>query len=298
MKRYALPLKLLLSLALLWALFSKVDLNAVLHAFVDIDYSFLWLAFLLVPVSFLLESLKWRTLIARQVPRLTLFESLQSVLIGTAGAITTPLHVGKYAAQMWFHAEVPRPRLLALVFINGQILGVFTLLFGLASLAYFFHLTHHHNLAQVFLWLFLFALFLLTALIWVSTSRFPFPDWLRFLLDYTSAEWRKAVLYGFLRHMVSTVQFCLLINACLSEGSMPFEIAFIAVSSVWLAKAVVPFFIGDLGLREATAAYFVSALGYSAEAGVAASLLIFTMNLLLPALVGLLVIPKLRFSTP
>ncbi len=298
MKSLAWVIKLALSLLLLALLFSKLEIAAVANAITQLKWQEAMLALLLVPVSFLLESLKWRTLIARQAPRITLFESLQSVLIGTAGAITTPLHVGKYAAQMWFHAEVPRSRLLALVFINGQILGVFTLLFGLASLAYFFHLTHHHNLAQVFLLLFLFALFLLTALIWVSTSRFPFPDWLKFLLDYTSAEWRKAMLYGFLRHMVSTVQFCLLINACLGNVSMPFEMAFVAVSSVWLAKAVVPFFIGDLGLREATAAYFVSALGYSAEAGVAASLLIFSMNLLLPALIGLMVIPKLRFSTP
>lgn len=297
MKHYALPLKLLLSFALLWILFSKIDLDATLQAFASLDYFFLWLAVLLVPVSFLLESLKWRTLIARQVPRITLFQSLQSVLIGTAGAITTPLHVGKYAAQMWFHAEVPRNRLLTLVFINGQILGIFTLLFGLASLSYFFHLTLQPTLALVFLWLFLFALLLLTVLLWVSKTRFPFPNWLTFLLDYSSAEWGKSVLYGFLRHVVSTVQFCLLINACLVEGSMPFEQAFVAVSSVWLAKAVVPFFIGDLGLREATAAYFISALGYSAEVGVAASLLIFSMNLLLPALIGLTVIPKLRFST-
>lgn len=298
MKRYALPLKLLLSFALLCILFSKVDLNAVFEAFIKINYDALWIAVLLLPVSFLLESLKWKTLIARQVPRITLFESLQSVLIGTAGAITTPLHFGKYATQMWFHAEVPRARLLTLVFINAQVLGIFTLLFGLASLSYFFHLMLQPNLSLVFLWLFLFAVLLLTVLIWVSKSRFPFPDWLNFLLDYTSAEWGRVIFYGFLRHIVSTVQFCLLINACLGESSMPFEMAFVAVSSVWLAKAVVPFFIGDLGLREATAAYFISAMGYSAEAGVAASLLIFSINLFLPALIGLAVIPKLRFSTP
>lgn len=298
MKRYLLPLKILLSLVLLGVLFSKVNLDAVLQALVKIDYSLAWSAIALVPVSFLLESLKWKVLISRQDSQTSLFDSLQSVLIGTAGAITTPLHIGKYAAQMFFHAEVPRARLLTLVFINGQILGVFTLLFGLASLAYFFHLTHHQNLALVFLWIFFFALLLLIGLIWISKSRFPFPEKLNFLLDYTSDEWRKALLYGFLRHMVSTVQFCLLINACLGNAPMPFEEAFVAVSSVWLAKAVVPFFIGDLGLREATAAYFISALGYSAEAGVAASLLIFTMNLLLPALFGLAVIPKLRFSTP
>ncbi len=298
MKRYIVPLKLALSLVLLGVLFSKVDLNAILTAFTRLDGQYASLAIALVPVSFLLESLKWKTLMARHAPNLTLFDSLQSVLIGTAGAITTPLHIGKYATQMWFHAEVPRKTLLALVFINGQILGIFTLLFGLASLAYFFHLTHHQNLALMFLWLFVFALLLLIGLIWVSKSRFPFPDWLKFLLDYTTEEWGKAVLYGFLRHMVSTVQFCLLINACLGEATMPFEQAFVAVSSVWLTKAVVPFFIGDLGLREATAAYFLSALGYAAEAGVAASLLIFTMNLLLPALIGLAAIPKLRFSTP
>lgn len=298
MKRYVLPLKLLLSLLLLWVLFSKLDFEAVLRAFVGIDNGALWVVILLVPVSFLLESLKWKTLISRQAPSVTLFESLQSVLIGTAGAIATPLHVGKYAAQMWFHAEVPRRRLLTLVFINGQILGIFTLLFGLASLSSFFHLTLQPNLGLTFLWLFLFALLLLMALIWVSKTRFPFPDWLSFLLDYTPAEWGRALLYGLLRHLVSTIQFCLLINACLAESAMPFEKAFIAVSSVWLAKAVVPFFIGDLGLREVTAAYFVSALGYLAEAGVAASLLIFSLNLLLPALIGLAVIPKLRFSTP
>lgn len=296
MKRYALPLKLLLSLALLVMLFSKLDGRAVLDALATLDWRLATLAATLVPVSFLLEAQKWKILIRRHDPNVSLFASLQSVLIGTAGAITTPLHIGKYATQMWFHAEVPRKTLLALVFINGQILGVFTLLFGLASLSLFFRFTGKPELASLFLWLFAVALLALLALALIPKSRLPIPHWLNFLLEYSSQEWRRTLTLGGARHLVSTVQFCLLINACLGDAPMPMEWAFVAVSSVWLAKALAPFFIGDLGLREATAAYFVGSLGYSAEAGVAASLLIFTMNLLLPALIGLAAIPKLRFS--
>ncbi|MCS6988352.1 MAG: flippase-like domain-containing protein [Chloroherpetonaceae bacterium] len=297
MKRYAIPLKILLSLALLWIVFSKLDANAVFQALVKIDGRGALVALLLVPASFFLETMKWKTLMARQEPSLSFLDALRSALIGTAGAIATPLHIGKYVAQMWFHADVPKARLLALVFLNGQILGAFTLLFGLPSLAIVFGLVGETALSWLFVALSLAATLLSLALILIPKSRLPIPDSLKFLLEYSPAEWAKATLYGFLRHAVSTVQFCLLINACLGEGAMPFGLALVAVSSIWLAKAVAPFFVGDLGLREATAAYFLGALGYSAEAGVAASLLIFTMNLLLPALVGLSAIPKLRFST-
>lgn len=297
MKRYAVSLKILLSLALLLLLFSKVDATAVFQAFAILNWLDAILALALVPASFALETLKWRALIRRQDSSVSFWDALQSALIGTAGAIATPFHVGKYAAQMWFHADVPRGRLLALVFVNGQILGVFTLLFGLLSLAIFFRLIGSESLSWLFFALSAGATFLLLALVWVPKSRLPLPEWLKFLLEYSREEWAKATLYGGLRHLVSTVQFCLLINACLGERAMPFGLAFVAVSSIWLAKAIAPFFIGDLGLREATTAYFLSALGYPAEAGVAAALLIFTMNLLLPALIGLSAIPKLRFST-
>ncbi len=58
-------------------------------------------------------------------------------------------------------------------------------------------------------------------------------------------------------------------------------------------KALLPISFGDLGVREATSIYFLSKYGIADVVAFNSSLLLFTINMIIPALVGLLFFPSL-----
>lgn len=63
-----------------------------------------------------------------------------------------------------------------------------------------------------------------------------------------------------------------------------------AALATFFAQSVLPFSVGDLGIRESAAAFFFSKVGVAPHAAFAAALLLFVINMLLPSLLGLFVI--------
>lgn len=72
-----------------------------------------------------------------------------------------------------------------------------------------------------------------------------------------------------------------------SFENMAFVEGLLAAFSTHLAKIALPISLGDLGIREGAAAYFFQRAGVSPQAAVAAALLLFLVNIALPALAGL-----------
>jgi uncharacterized membrane protein YbhN (UPF0104 family) len=66
---------------------------------------------------------------------------------------------------------------------------------------------------------------------------------------------------------------------------------------VFFAKSAIPSFtLADLGIREGAAVYFMGALGIAAAAAFNAAFLLFCVNLVLPSLVCLPFVLKLRIA--
>lgn len=103
-----------------------------------------------------------------------------------------------------------------------------------------------------------------------------------------------------LRYVVFSAQFVLLLRAFAPGGAWAaaeWGAAASGVALVFLAKSAVPSVtLGDLGVREGAAVYFLAAFGGAAAFN--ASLGLFAVNLLLPALAGLPLVARLRLSTP
>jgi hypothetical protein len=70
--------------------------------------------------------------------------------------------------------------------------------------------------------------------------------------------------------------------------------AYLGVALVFFAKSAVPSVtLGDLGVRESAAVFFLGFYGVAEAAAFNASLGLFAVNILLPALAGLALLPRL-----
>ena len=69
----------------------------------------------------------------------------------------------------------------------------------------------------------------------------------------------------------------------------------VGVALVFFAKSAIPqVTLGDLGVREGAAVFFLGAYGVEAGAAFDAALALFAMNLLLPAVVGAPLLVRLQ----
>jgi uncharacterized membrane protein YbhN (UPF0104 family) len=99
-----------------------------------------------------------------------------------------------------------------------------------------------------------------------------------------------ALLLSATFYLVIYLQMFLLLNAF--SGVQPGD-AFLGFAAMMFLKALVPIFLGDLGIREASSVYFYSLRGIAAATSLDASLLLFVINVLFPSILGLLFVPKL-----
>lgn len=99
----------------------------------------------------------------------------------------------------------------------------------------------------------------------------------------------KVGLVSFLFYAVFTLQYAFFIAAFEVNTNL---IIFLWVSNlVIFTQTVIPqISFGELGIREGSAVFFLGVLGYSEAAGFSASLLLFLVNILLPAIIGLVLL--------
>ena len=91
--------------------------------------------------------------------------------------------------------------------------------------------------------------------------------------------------FSFFFYLCYIIQYALLVSA--------FSGHYDAVNFLWAANLIMfvktiipPISLGELGIREGASIYFLTQMGQSASVGFNASILLFVINLLIPALIG------------
>jgi len=95
---------------------------------------------------------------------------------------------------------------------------------------------------------------------------------------------------SFLLYGVYILQFCLLAFAF---QRVPWIAALTATSSTFLSKTLLPVSLADLGIREGATVYFFMKFQADKVAAFNSSILLFTINVLIPTLIGLFFLPRL-----
>jgi uncharacterized membrane protein YbhN (UPF0104 family) len=123
----------------------------------------------------------------------------------------------------------------------------------------------------------------------------PFRDKIKQLMSsvehFTRQRAVKLIWLNLGFYLVFLLQFYLIILSFESAKLIP---AFLAISSTMLVKSMLPISLGDLGIRESAAIFFLSRLGLQDSTAFNASILLFLINLLIPSIVGLFILLKNR----
>jgi hypothetical protein len=133
-------LKILTGIALSWILVSKLresatqfDLQSIKEKLSDgANLNLLLLCILLMPVNWMLESLKWKLIITATIERISFYTAFKSVMSGVAFGNLAPGRATEFAGKILFIPSGHRIKATYLHFVSGSSQLIVTLLGGMA----------------------------------------------------------------------------------------------------------------------------------------------------------------------
>jgi uncharacterized membrane protein YbhN (UPF0104 family) len=269
---------------------------------------------LLMPVNWGIESYKWRQLIA-YLEKISPAAAFKSVLTGITMSLFTPNRVGEFFGRA-FTLKKADPLKGALLTITGSISQLLvTLLAGFVAVSFYIpeyvgfkEEWHTWLYAGLVLIMAISASFMVLGFIKApfitrQLERLIRPSWnkVKYYLDAIDHLQRKTLvnvlLLSALRYIIFSFQFYLLLRAF--GLSIPYPSALLLIAMTYFVMAAIPTVaLADLGIRGSVSIYFIGSffLGSQQVAAeiLAASTLIWLINLALPALLGILFINRLR----
>lgn len=294
-------LKVIITSALIYYLVNIIEYRKIISALTNADYTFVFFACLLMFVNVFLQFKKWQ-LICRN--SLNIFDNkkiLKSLLIGFSGGIVTPFKLGEFVGRAMPFQNVSIIEVTLATAIDKLFpLIVVSFAGGISSLLFihfYYGVTFFITLSLVIVFLALFYFLILL----INNKKFWYEivykkiSRIKFLENHVSkfklfgslsqrVTW-QLTLITFLYYITFTLQMTLLIAAFLSQYDL---INYLWISNlVIFSQTIIPqVTIAELGVREGSTVFFMNLLGLSAAAGFNAAIILFFINLVLPAIAG------------
>ncbi len=260
---------------------------------------------LLLPLNVSLEALKWKNLLG-PVHHIGFMKALGAVLRGMALGLAAPHALGDFAGRSMRMGTISRYSAAGALALNNLSQYICVLGFGMPAWAYYLHRQFPYKPLLPILVLFIGMCFPIAAAILyfragrlakILSSRYRKPYIEKFLqpaAGYSMGILVRVFSLGLTRYLIYSLQFGLMLHVCGVRTN--FAALCGGIAAVWLAKATVPGLnlLGDLGLRELTALGWFAAFGVAGEPVAAAALWLWCINVLIPAGIGLLLLPKFR----
>lgn len=260
------------------------------------------MVFLLMPLNWGMELKKWRYLLVRH-QILTYWQSVQSILLGILLSLLTPNRTGELAGRLLHVEKENRWQVFYINLICSFAQLSTTFFCGLLALIYW--RTELQQLLQIdSKWILIASAIglLLLAYIYISSKRLL--QLLRFLnhklqakaelMRFSLSDRLRLIFFSFLRYVVFALQFDILLM--ILNPTLAFIDATAMVALIYMLVAIVPTaWISDLPIRTSIAYLILEQFGFSGLSGLMASVLLWLINLLVPALMGLSVLPKVNW---
>jgi uncharacterized protein (TIRG00374 family) len=293
--------KLIIAAGLLIYLINSVEYDQIITAIREAN---LWLIGLVMSLGILniyLQYSKWRITCNEVLGVNDNSKVFRSLFYGFSAGIITPLRVGEYFGR----GIEFKDKSLVQVTVATLVDKFFPLLMvaSIGSVSSLLFIFYYHNVS-VYIVLSLFALiftFFYLLIILLVSNRFwnsilfsklnssekvrPFLDKLRIFENLDKKYFYKMVLISFLFYSCFLIQYALLVMAF--SNHINFIHYLWAANLIMFAKTIIPpISFGELGIREGASVYFLTQMGETASVGFNSSILLFIINLLIPALIG------------
>ena len=290
-----------LSIALLAAIIHQIDARPISDALSSANPWFLLAALLLLVPNITLQHAKWRLLLRGGAPMVQPGDVRASLFGGFTLGMLTPARIGEFGGRAVLCRGAGKGLLVSLTAVDKAGTMLVTVVVGL------FTLVHFSSRSDVLptLPIVISGLLILTvllgflALLTHRTSTAPrrfleakngrVARHLLQLMDtmaaMSPASLRMFLLYSVLFYLTFVLQFMLLLSAFVPMHPLD---AFSGIATIMLVKTVIPpVTIGELGIREGASVFILSVYGVVSAVAFSASLLLFSINILLPAIAGL-----------
>ena len=268
-------------------------------------------AFCLLPFNLGIEALKWKWLIRDYYPDLSFFRALKAVTTGMSFGILTPNRLGDYAGRILYLDEGFRVEAALFTFVDRLSQMAATLLGGVFFL-YFIDSFLQDDPARepidgLFTSVSIILIPLTLSLLFFSSHWMKFLFWLAGKFPILKVDVKTmhplpfsrtagALALSILRYGVFSLQYVLLLRAYGFSLGMP--AAFHFVAGVFLVKSVIPFIgLSELGVRETVAVEMVAFYGVAPAVAFHPTVLLYLVNILLPALAGLGFLALLKINS-
>lgn len=250
-------------------------------------------ALALMPVNWGLEALKWKVLIRPWYQSVSIPRALGLVFCGISTGIFTPNRIGEYPGRIMGLPKGNRWEAATVMLIDRSFQLLMTIWTGSVALCLTRELLPaSFQLSELVLWWLMGGLAVGTIVVILCIqnigNRFHWlPKAVHTAVSQTSPESLGIVfLLSALRNATFTGQFLLLLYAFGLE--VPVSIAIGLVWIIFLLKSLVPAWaITELGIRESIAMFVLGLAGVSAPVAFVPTVLLYVINLILPALIGL-----------
>ncbi len=251
----------------------------------------------LVPVNWLIEALKWQKLTAH-LQLLSLSQSVRSDLAGLAVSMLTPNRMGDFAGRISLLKPENRTSGAMAAFVGSFAQMLALALLGVAAFClkpvlpdFLLWTTAHYAPSITVL---LVAAALLTFFYFLAgkyAAKFKAGHWLwieRFVVSagqLTSKRLASALCLSIIRSCVFMIQLWLMLAA--AGVWIDFGSALCSIAIMYCFVSVVPTFaLAEWGIRGSMALLFIAPLGGNATQIVIATIVLWLINVALPAAVG------------
>lgn len=271
-----------------------------------------WAVLFLMIINWGVEARKWQVLL-KPVERMSLWSAFKATLAGVAFAINTPNRMGEYGGRVLFVREDNRIKAISLTVVGSMSQLLVTLLTGCGGLIFLLNISESATSLVVsksyFFWIQV-IVYIVSALLLVGLLIYFQLNWLVRLIEkvqpFSKFAYHVAVLealnfevllrvlsLSMTRYLVFICQYILMIQ--LMQVDVTVWQAFWLISVIFLVMAVIPTVaLAEIGLRGKVSLELFGLFSSNNLGVIAASIGIWAINLIIPALMGSLLILRIK----
>lgn len=271
-------------------------------------FLFLSITFVLLFFNWSLEAYKWKYLL-NSLEKISFTTALKGVLTGVTISVFTPNRIGDFGGRIFMLQSESRIKAIGLSFIGNAAQTIVTLITGLIGFIYYFNAYTTINKTDnphLFYAIVCIVLLLIPALLFFYFNI----DFLKSILKKIKSELVDTIadklnalntkqmitilILSIIRYSVFSLQFFILLK--LFNIDLSVLEGFIMIACTFFAITAIPTFaFTEIGVRSSAALAFIGAVSTNTVGILSAALLLWVINIAIPALIGSLFVFKLRF---
>ncbi len=254
-------------------------------------------ALLLVVLNIWIAYRMWKVTLTVVAPGTEQRVSVHSFFAGLVTGMLTPNMIGNFIGRFYYFGREKRASIILFTLLSNYAQFLASLTFGWIAILIVGDLIVVEKSGYLLIWLgvALIPAYLLYYFVELLYRVRPKGYLMRFrLLLQKNRSYRTRILgLSFARFVVFTLQFSLVLNA-FGETVSLFSI--MAIWQVYLLTMLAPSLVlGKVGVKESIALYVLGSIGMNEFAVLFSSLIIWTINSLSPALLGLVICKRKQY---